>query len=49
MRQTIRSIKKKIRKARRFYRIADSVCRHRRTYLRGVRSVGKTLREHLGS
>lgn len=49
MRQKIRYLKKKIRKARQFYRIAESVCRHRRTYLRGVRYMGKTLRGHLGS
>lgn len=49
MRQTIRYLKKKIRKTRRVYRIAESVCRHRRTYLRGMRYMGKTLREHLGS
>lgn len=47
MGQTVRHLKKKIRKARQMYKIVKSVCRHRRTYLKGVRCVGRSVKGHL--
>lgn len=47
MRQTVRHLKKSIRKARRLYKVVRSVCRHRRTYLKGVRYVGRSVKNRL--
>lgn len=47
MRQTVRHLKKKIKKTRQFYKIIRSVCRHRRTYLKGVKAVGKSVKDHI--
>ena len=47
MRQTVKDLKKRIRKVRRLYQVVKSVCRHRRTYLKGVRCVGRSVKSHL--
>lgn len=47
MRQTVRHLKKNIKKARRLYKVVRSVCRHRRIYLKGVRYVERSVKDHL--
>ncbi len=47
MRQTVKHLRKRTKKIRQLYKIIRSVCRHRRTYLEGVRVVGKSLKDHI--
>ncbi|MCI8732061.1 MAG: hypothetical protein HFH58_13950 [Lachnospiraceae bacterium] len=47
MGQTGKYLKKKLRKARRLYRIVSSVCRRRKDYLGGLKYLWKRLKKRI--
>ncbi|MCI9546614.1 MAG: hypothetical protein HFH60_08015 [Lachnospiraceae bacterium] len=46
MRQTRKYLRGKIRECRRLYRIVRSVYRHRKTYLKGIGHIGKSVKSY---